>query len=945
MISRCGRVVRYVRKTTTRCQMSDGTYLFSFAKFLELLLYSSTICTLSYPLCTHTSPSSPSTSLPASRFNIIRHFSFKSHQVSFTLSPVDEIFDLRMPRLQFTKGGWMEKTPLATVSNTPIDDATLKTELRQEIKHWWQAVAEHLDKVEAVFADSEGPHYPKTLPRLPSAEDAWEDTEEEKLTPKGLRPVSLPPTAAHSTQPSCSSSLVTIRPSQSGSDPSHKTISSSDDLSDPDSPLRLLTNMRFAFQRAEQALYEQLYSTPNSALNNVRREFHSAALGASRRLAAWEAKHVSKEARPRLSADHEAIQEPQWWHAGYHAVPGGNVIVQEEDWGSIIAFTLSSIDYQRELANMINPRGPHSLPVPPPQPQCQPVVSRQNTASSLGLSTASGSTSSFKFFSLFHKPDPDREDSVWHEPETYSAVVSRKEHPRDPTALLSLRDVLRHKVPVEGSQGSQSAGLTSVSRLANNAAPPSAWAKPAVEVNLAAVDGQVTGMPEAVVTAGRILHELDGTSVVSSKSSSTDSAFVETNVHRGKASSVLSRISLETMGSPHPVPEDVPARIAERGHTEVFVGSRSRASTVSTTQDGSEPESAAHESTILSWTNSLTNAMRYMLKADIPSRPVTPALKNHHGLLFADPLTIDERPHIKYDWTIGKRLKFSCTVYYAKQFDALRRRCGVEDVFVRSMAKCEPWKAQGGKSRSNFWKTSDDRFIVKTLVNAWNVTDLQVLIDLAPSYFMHMGSTASRPSILTKLLGFYTVEIRHLETGTVQTKADLLVMENLFYGHKPTKTFDLKGIQGRKVKASSNTSASKTLFDSEWIEGQQRALTLVDPISKVIFQEAVRADCDFLERSNIMDYSLLLGVDEERKQVHCGLVDTIGSYTFAKTLEYKAKGLSKEGKDITVVPPHEYEERFVSAMESYFMACPDKWTRPVDETLLIHDPALLPSVL
>jgi len=68
---------------------------------------------------------------------------------------------------------------------------------------------------------------------------------------------------------------------------------------------------------------------------------------------------------------------------------------------------------------------------------------------------------------------------------------------------------------------------------------------------------------------------------------------------------------------------------------------------------------------------------------------------------------------------------------------------------------------------------------------------------------------------------------------------------------------------------------------------------------------------------------LLLGVDEEGKQIHCGLVDTIGSYTFAKTLEYKAKGLSgKEGKDITVVPPHEYQERLVSALDSYFMACP-----------------------
>ena len=43
---------------------------------------------------------------------------------------------------------------------------------------------------------------------------------------------------------------------------------------------------------------------------------------------------------------------------------------------------------------------------------------------------------------------------------------------------------------------------------------------------------------------------------------------------------------------------------------------------------------------------------------------------------------------------------------------------------MRSMARSENWAAEGGKSRSNFWKTADDRFIIKTLVNAWNVADL-----------------------------------------------------------------------------------------------------------------------------------------------------------------------------------------------------------------------------
>jgi 1-phosphatidylinositol-3-phosphate 5-kinase len=80
-----------------------------------------------------------------------------------------------------------------------------------------------------------------------------------------------------------------------------------------------------------------------------------------------------------------------------------------------------------------------------------------------------------------------------------------------------------------------------------------------------------------------------------------------------------------------------------------------------------------------------------------------------------------------------------------------------------------------------------------------------------------MEKTANKATVLAKLLGFYTVEIRNLETGATQAKADLLVMENLFHNQKIVKTFDLKGMQGRRVKAK--TEGNKTLFDGEWIEG------------------------------------------------------------------------------------------------------------------------------
>ena len=145
--------------------------------------------------------------------------------------------------------------------------------------------------------------------------------------------------------------------------------------------------------------------------------------------------------------------------------------------------------------------------------------------------------------------------------------------------------------------------------------------------------------------------------------------------------------------------------------------------------------------------------------------------------------------------------------------------------------------ATGGKSKSNFWKTSDNRFIIKTLVNAWNVADLcvvdtpvtpfanpgrsQVLIDLGPSYFRYMETTAHGPSVLAKLMGFYTVEIKNMETNTIQSKADLLIMENLFFEQNISQTFDLKGIEGRRVKSNTSGPTKRTLFDGEWIEGKQ----------------------------------------------------------------------------------------------------------------------------
>ena len=89
--------------------------------------------------------------------------------------------------------------------------------------------------------------------------------------------------------------------------------------------------------------------------------------------------------------------------------------------------------------------------------------------------------------------------------------------------------------------------------------------------------------------------------------------------------------------------------------------------------------------------NGITSAVRFVINTESSFGTVSTAApsngkqRHHHALLLADIATIDERPHVKYEWTIGKRLKFSCTVYHAKQFDGLRKRCRISDLFMKSL--------------------------------------------------------------------------------------------------------------------------------------------------------------------------------------------------------------------------------------------------------------------
>jgi 1-phosphatidylinositol-3-phosphate 5-kinase len=288
-----------------------------------------------------------------------------------TLTPVEEVFELRVPRLQIIRAYGSEKAPddaIEEETDHSVEPEDPKRTLRREIGAWWQGVGEHIDKLEESFiAERGGPSAKKSLPRLPSSVDPYDEGDEPTTptagaeTPKahtaGLPPPSSPLLVSRSPlQRSVDDSIISTASSTTDdgssiadlSESHSSAIQRSNSTTQLDAmgkvsgsdPVELLSGLWEAFQNTERSLYAQLSQTPSSLLNDVRLSFLSAAQGTRRRLHAWQKKHLSKALKGAGAIGELSAPEPEWFKKGYHPVPRGSVIVREEDWGSIIAFTL-----------------------------------------------------------------------------------------------------------------------------------------------------------------------------------------------------------------------------------------------------------------------------------------------------------------------------------------------------------------------------------------------------------------------------------------------------------------------------------------------------------------------------------------------------------------------------------------------------------------------------
>ena len=160
-----------------------------------------------------------------------------------------------------------------------------------------------------------------------------------------------------------------------------------------------------------------------------------------------------------------------------------------------------------------------------------------------------------------------------------------------------------------------------------------------------------------------------------------------------------------------------------------------------------------------------------------------------------------------------------------------------------------------GKSGSFFFFSHDRRFIIKTM----NDEEYETFQGIFKKYFRHVQSTKTE-SLIARIYGVFTVYRKRLQP------VHLILMANTvnLRGKHLRFMFDLKGsLINRESKMKKNHDPGATLKDVNLLEVKKKENILkFTPEDKAQIMEMIKRDVPILTSGNIMDYSLLLAIEE-----------------------------------------------------------------------------------
>ncbi len=122
--------------------------------------------------------------------------------------------------------------------------------------------------------------------------------------------------------------------------------------------------------------------------------------------------------------------------------------------------------------------------------------------------------------------------------------------------------------------------------------------------------------------------------------------------------------------------------------------------------------------------------------------------------------------------------------------------------------------------------------------------------------------------------------------------------------------------------------APRTLLDGDFLETTFGRPMPMHDRAKEVFHMSILNDTLFLSIINVLDYSILVGIDEEKMELVVGIIDFMRQYDILKQMERVGKSIPMVvGSEApTIIQPPLYKARFTNAMERYFMTVPSKWT-------------------
>lgn len=162
-----------------------------------------------------------------------------------------------------------------------------------------------------------------------------------------------------------------------------------------------------------------------------------------------------------------------------------------------------------------------------------------------------------------------------------------------------------------------------------------------------------------------------------------------------------------------------------------------------------------------------------------------------------------------------------------------------------------------GKSGSLFYYTRDGRFILKTISH----TEYKFLRKILANYFKHLMDNPN--TLLPKFMGCYKL-VKKVKKS--KFKVYFIIMDNIFSTNKEIHLrYDLKGSKiGRQVLKNPKEAfkglnkLSYALKDID-LENSNQYFAIGE--KKTVIIDQLSKDSEFLKKNNIIDYSLLIGIN------------------------------------------------------------------------------------